>query len=177
MKNAFIKMRGFTLVEILVVLAIISVLASVVMVSVSGARENARIKSEKATVAQMELYLKLYKENVGGYPPSTASSQIDNCSLCYLRPSSYNFSTGEDRWEVVADALTPLFTTQPLYTDAWGMPYAYDNNYKVSGSQYYSALCSLGPDGVLQTFLVSSNYLLTVPNPQTLGDDICFFTR
>jgi len=47
MKNAYKKVRGFTIVEILVVLAIISLLSSIVMVSVGSARENSKNKELK----------------------------------------------------------------------------------------------------------------------------------
>jgi len=77
-------------------------------------------------------------------------------------------------WRVVADVLTPIYTPSPLYEDAWGNPYGYDNNYKVPGQPNYTMLCSMGPDEVLQTALSST---VTVPNPQAQGDDICIYLR
>jgi general secretion pathway protein G len=68
MKNIYTNIRGFTLVEILVVLAIISILASVVMASVSDARENARDKKRIADLGQIQLALKLYQVENGHYP-------------------------------------------------------------------------------------------------------------
>jgi general secretion pathway protein G len=165
MKNAYKKVCGFTLVEILVVLAIISVLSSVVMVSVGSARTNAKIKTETATVAQFELYLKLYREQTNNYPPG-----VDNCSACNYSASS---PATIARWKTVADSLTPLFTTRPIYEDEWGNPYAYDNNFRVPNTSYYTYLCSAGPNGVDD----SGIHPLTTPSPSAGGDDICFFTR
>jgi prepilin-type N-terminal cleavage/methylation domain-containing protein len=86
MKNAFIKVRGFTLMEILVVLAIVSVLSSVVMVSVSNARENARDKKRISDVAQLELALRIYVEQYG--------SDIDCEQGVYIDGTTAARSTG-----------------------------------------------------------------------------------
>jgi prepilin-type N-terminal cleavage/methylation domain-containing protein len=49
MKKLFIKNRGFTLIELMVVISIIGLLSSIILASLSGARtgaKNARIKAE-----------------------------------------------------------------------------------------------------------------------------------
>ena len=65
------KTRGFTLIEILVVVSIIGVLSSVILTSVS----KARLKAENSTInQQVEQYVKalqmIYLEN-GNYPITT----------------------------------------------------------------------------------------------------------
>lgn len=64
--------RGFTLVELLVVITIIGILSSLTAVGVFYARTaaiNAYIKSQ---LTQVELTLELYKNEYGEYPPSLA---------------------------------------------------------------------------------------------------------
>lgn len=60
--------KGFTLIEILVVVAIISVLTSVILFSINEARKQSRDKVRKIDLKQLQLALELYKEANGVYP-------------------------------------------------------------------------------------------------------------
>lgn len=66
--HVFTSSRGFTLIEILTVLVILSILISVIYVSASGARENARNKAMQASLKETQLALELYKAQNGRYP-------------------------------------------------------------------------------------------------------------
>ncbi|WP_448585949.1 type II secretion system major pseudopilin GspG [Thermaurantiacus sp.] len=59
---------GFTLVELLVVLAIIGLLATVVVVNVLPAQSRGRIEKAKADIALIEQGLELYRLDAGRYP-------------------------------------------------------------------------------------------------------------
>jgi general secretion pathway protein G len=59
---------GFTLVELLVVLAIIGLLATVVVVNVLPAQSGARVQKAKADIALIEQGLELYRLDAGRYP-------------------------------------------------------------------------------------------------------------
>ncbi|MEN6383961.1 MAG: prepilin-type N-terminal cleavage/methylation domain-containing protein [Phycisphaerales bacterium] len=71
MKNKKVKkmewMRGFTLVELLVVISIIAVLLSVMMPALSKAREGARSTVCKTNLKQITLAASLWSEEHGGY--------------------------------------------------------------------------------------------------------------
>lgn len=59
---------GFTLIELMVVIAIISLLSSVVLASVKDARERASTSAFRTNVNQFITALELYKADKGFYP-------------------------------------------------------------------------------------------------------------
>ncbi|NCU43236.1 prepilin-type N-terminal cleavage/methylation domain-containing protein [Candidatus Falkowbacteria bacterium] len=64
--------KGFTLVELLVVVAIIGILAAVSVVALNTARARARDSRRVADVRQMQTALELYYNDEGTYPASAA---------------------------------------------------------------------------------------------------------
>ena len=62
------KRFGFTLIEILVVISIISVLAGALYANFADARAESRDKVRKNTLLEMQVALELYKSQYGVYP-------------------------------------------------------------------------------------------------------------
>jgi len=60
---------GFTLLELLAVIAIIGILAGIVLPSISRIREKARIGAVKAQLSQIELAVETYYADWDTYPP------------------------------------------------------------------------------------------------------------
>ena len=60
--------RGFTLVELLTVIAVIGILSSVTIFSLSGARERARDGERVSEIGTIVLAAELYKDACGRYP-------------------------------------------------------------------------------------------------------------
>ena len=65
--------RGFTLVEMLVVVAIIAVLAGLLLPALSSARESSRRTACLSNLGQLGKSLTIYANNNGGYLPSYAA--------------------------------------------------------------------------------------------------------
>ncbi len=77
--------RGFTLIEMLVVVAIISILAGIVLTGVTGFQANARDTRRIADLAQVRNYLEIYFNKHGHYPGDVAgaitTSSVDWAAL------------------------------------------------------------------------------------------------
>lgn len=64
------KKRGFTLVELLTVIAIIAILAAIIFPVAGSARERARRAQCISNLSQIGTAIKQYKLTEGGYPPA-----------------------------------------------------------------------------------------------------------
>lgn len=65
--------RGFTLVELMVAIAIIGILSSILYANFSDARAQARDKQRMVSLKEVQLALELYKAQNGSYPASACT--------------------------------------------------------------------------------------------------------
>tara|TARA_B100002051_G_C16744745_1_gene646738 strand:- start:6073 stop:6804 length:732 start_codon:yes stop_codon:yes gene_type:complete len=63
-----IKTKGFTLAELLVVIAVISILSSFIFVNVSDSRASARDAQRKSDLRELQSAIELYRLDNGTYP-------------------------------------------------------------------------------------------------------------
>lgn len=68
MENNIRKDAGFTLLEIIVVVFILSLLAAIVAPKIVGRTDDARLADAKIQIKNLETALKLYKMDNGSYP-------------------------------------------------------------------------------------------------------------
>jgi general secretion pathway protein G len=68
MHNTLRDRRGFTLIEIMVVIAILALLAALVGPRIIGRSDDAKIADAKVQIKNLETALKLYKLDSGTYP-------------------------------------------------------------------------------------------------------------
>ncbi|MEK7464331.1 MAG: type II secretion system protein [Patescibacteria group bacterium] len=97
MKNT----KGFTLIEVLVVIAIIGLLSSVVVVGLGGSRSKARDARRIADVQQIQNWLETQYAPATGYPadlstyPGGAPKDPQNISYTYVRGATVQtYKTG-----------------------------------------------------------------------------------
>lgn len=62
------KKLGFTIIELIVVIAIIAILASIVVANVNGVREKAKIAKAKAELKHLQTAVEMYYVDHGAYP-------------------------------------------------------------------------------------------------------------
>lgn len=113
------KQIGFTLIEVLVVLAVISILASVLYVNFGAAREDVRNQSFQAELKEMQLALELYKAQFGRYPEAHngggAPGACNNAEEASSRNCVFNF--GAVTYPYIL-GLEPDFTPELLTHEA-----------------------------------------------------------
>ncbi|MDD2319022.1 MAG: type II secretion system major pseudopilin GspG [Geobacteraceae bacterium] len=75
MKNSLRSAGGFTLIEIMVVIVILSMLAILVGPKIIGRTDDAKIADAKIQIKNLETALKLYKLDNGVYPATEQGLQ------------------------------------------------------------------------------------------------------
>lgn len=117
--NGMRSTAGFTLIEVLLVVAILGILAAVVVGNFGQHGDNARIKATRASIAAISTQIDVYQLDTGRYPAS-----LEN-----LRTSS-----GEPNWN------GPYLRGGTIPVDAWGTAF----NYRLDGDSY--KITSAGKD-------------------------------
>ena len=118
--QSFAEERGFTLIEILVVMAIIGMLAVMVAPNIFNQQAGAQIDAALSQISSLEAALDTYRLDVGEYPDS-------------LEGLRENIS-GRAAWN-------GPYLRRDVPLDPWGNEYVYDSN----GREF--TLSSYGPDG------------------------------
>lgn len=118
--------RGFTLIELMVVLAIIGVLAALIVPNVIGRADDARVTAARTDVGNLMQALKLYRLDNMRYPSAEQGLQA-----LVARPTT----------EPVPANWKPYLEKLP--NDPWGRPYQYLN----PGLKGEVDVLSLGADG------------------------------
>jgi len=120
------RCRGFTLIEVMVVIVILGVLAALIVPRVLGRPDEARIVAAKQDIASIMQALKLYKLDNRRYPSTEQGLQA-----LVQRPTTAPLP---DNWKSYLEKLP---------NDPWGTPYQYLN----PGLQGEVDVMSFGADG------------------------------
>lgn len=104
--------RGFSLIEIMVVVVIIGILAALVVPKIMSRPEQARIVKAEADISSIQSALDLYKLDNGFYPSTNQGLQA-LVTKPSTAPRPHNWKTGG--------------YLQRLPVDPWGQPYHYLN--------------------------------------------------
>jgi general secretion pathway protein G len=106
--------RGFTLIEIMVVITILGVLAALIVPRVVGRTDDAKIAAAKQDIASIMQALKLYRLDNGRYP-TTDQGLLALIAKPTAEPVPSNWKQGG------------YIERSTVPTDPWGEPYKYLN--------------------------------------------------
>ncbi len=131
---------GFTLVELMLVVVIITVLAATVVPRLAGRTEQAKIARAKSDIAAIGLALDLYELDVGSYPTEgNLEALVKKDPPSGIDPAQWNGP----------------YLKKGLPKDPWGRPYAYSP--QSQHNQDYDLL-SFGKDGQRDTADDATNW-------------------
>ena len=104
--------NGFTLLELVIVIAILSLLAAIIAPKMMGRADDAKIADAKIQIRNLETALKLYKLDNGSYPDTEQGLEA-----LISKPATGNVPNKYREGGYLEQKKIPL--------DPWGNPYIY----------------------------------------------------
>lgn len=150
------KQRGFTIVELLIVIVVIAIIAAISIVAYSGIQQRGRDAQRQSDIATITKALEMYYLDEGRFPPGLGSTTIN---------SGWS-TTADASWVNLRNALVPKYLSS-LPADPISTPGAnvqgggYNYAYFADNSGYY---CSTTP---AQTYILIYRFE-TMPRKDTL---------
>jgi len=118
---------GFTLMEVLLVLAILGVIIGLVLPNLLGQQKEAQKRAAKVLVKGVEQACEMYAVDHGGELPNSLEALIDNPG-------------GDSNWK------GPYLKERQLPADPWGSPIQYSYPAQNQASADRADVWSMGPD-------------------------------
>ena len=117
------KVKGFTLVELLIVIVVIAILAAISIVAYNGIQQRSRDSAAAATASQLSAKIEIWNSRIGRYPSTLeVENSLDNSKVteAKLNQDLRNKITTHGTSNIVNDVLVSYETcgTPPNFTGA-----------------------------------------------------------
>lgn len=152
--------RGFTLIEILVVISIIGLLSTIVLTSLNSSRTKALTTKAKMDMNQIVKAMTIAQGESGKYLKDITGSGCSSCSGGRTAGFDYRNIPNTDQFYIAwVTSLTKIESAtnglmvgvSNITRDPWGSPYSMDENEGEGNGCGYDTLRSYGPDGIMST--------------------------
>lgn len=131
--------KGFTLVELLIVITILGILASIVFINLSEVKEKAKIAKAKAEVKEIYNSIIMLSIDTNEWPGHQEVDKINNVEDNELCPDGCPYSLADSEAGLVntdgnySNWQGPYMDSMP--DDPWGNQYFFDTDYDIDQSE------------------------------------------
>ena len=150
---------GFTLIELMIVIAITAILAAIAIPVYSAYREKAKTAEATADLYDIRLAIELLASDTNQWPnhyePGVLGPSPEIWDLTLGQAGLINTDGNFQGWQ------GPYITTTPTQ-DPWGNNYFFDPDYRINGEDFV-VLGSFGPNGVGQNQYDSDDIVIILP--------------
>jgi general secretion pathway protein G len=164
---------AFTLLELLAVISISALLASIVLGVGRRASEAGKVARAKAELAALSVALESYQRTYGDYPQTDDEARLLQSLIGRRGPGNAPI-TGRALIETArlttAESLDPFTNATATLLDPWEQPYVYAYRTQTPWSNSGYVLYSVGPDGKDYATLLPGGF--PDPAPQANADNI-----
>lgn len=126
--------KGFTLIELIVVITIIAVLTVAGVISFGGASKRARDSRRMADLEKIRIALELYRQSVGSSYPSTIGTLVPTyLQMVPIGPKGENYSYTRESSYVyrICAFVEDTGSVSTDVTNCSGLPTGYVGYYKI----------------------------------------------
>ena len=149
---------GFTLLELIVNVAIIGVLAAIAIPTYTAFREKAKIAQAKSDVRNIQLAIEQLANDTNKWPGPIDAGQTSGKQVWDLNSDDAGLVQGSKKF---TNWRGPYM--QSVAKDPWGSDYFFDGNYTIAGTKY-AVVGSFGPNKCCQNSSDSDDIIAKLSN-------------
>ena len=159
------KIKAFTLIELMMVMVIIGILASLITTGAFRSIRGARESKAQSDIAALETAIERYKLDVGVYPPGDG---LGNSFKTWLHDDD-----GSTGWNGPYMIFKDKDLNGDAFIDPWGSDYRYYHN-QATGKAYKHLYGGWDTTNAVDIWSIGQNMTDECPGPSyiNIGDDI-----